>query len=62
RRANVVLRPYSCEGRWHDFSAPSRYILLGREEAEAKLSEIRHLVNTPIHERQATHNLLAQAA
>lgn len=62
RRANVVLRPYSCEGHWHDFSTPSRYISLGREEAEAKLLEIRDLINSPIHERKATYNVLAQAA
>ena len=37
RKANVVLRPYSCEGRWHDFSTPARYISLGRQETEAKL-------------------------
>jgi len=62
RRASVVLRPYSCEGRWHDFSTPSLYISLGRQEAESKLSAIRDLINTPIHERQTTQDLLAQAA
>lgn len=62
RRASVVLRPSSCEGRWHDFSRPSRYISLGRQEAEAKLSAIKDLINTPIYERHPTPNLLAQAA
>ena len=62
RRASVVLRPYSCEGRWHDFSTPARYIWLGREEAASQLSAIRDLINTPIHERQPPHNFLAQAA
>jgi NTE family protein len=62
RRASVVLRPYSCEGRWHDFSAPARYISLGREEAASQLSAIRNLINTPIHERQPPHDILAQAA
>ena len=38
---------YSCEGRWHDFSMPARYISLGRHEAEAKLREIRKLINSP---------------
>jgi NTE family protein len=61
-RASIVLRPYSCEGRWHDFSTPSLYISLGRQEAESKLSAIRDLINTPIHERQSTQNLLAQVA
>jgi NTE family protein len=62
RKANVVLRPYSCEGRWHDFSAPARYISLGRQETEAKLGEIRKLINSPLHERQTTQDLLAQVA
>jgi NTE family protein len=62
RRASLVLRPYSCEGRWHDFSRPSRYISLGRQEAEARLSAIKDLINTPIYERHPTPNLLAQAA
>ena len=62
RRASVVLRPYSCEGRWHDFSTPARYISLGREEAASQLSAIRDLVNTPIHERQPPRNFLVQAA
>jgi hypothetical protein len=57
-----VLRPYSCEGRWHDFSAPARYISLGRQETEAKLGEIRKLINSSLHERQTTQDLLAQVA
>jgi NTE family protein len=62
RRATVVLRPYSCDGHWHDFSNPGRYIALGREEAESKLSAIQDLINTPIRERQLPHNTLVQAA
>jgi NTE family protein len=62
RRASIVLRPYSCEGRWHDFGAPARFISVGRDEATSKLAAIRELINTPIHERQTAHDLLAQAA
>ena len=62
RRASVVLRPFSCDGHWHDFSNPGRYISLGREEAESKLSAIQDLINTPIRERQLPHNTLVQAA
>ena len=43
RRASIVLRPYSCDGRWHDFSTPARYISLGREEAASQLSAIQDL-------------------
>ncbi|MDA0577153.1 MAG: cyclic nucleotide-binding domain-containing protein [Verrucomicrobia bacterium] len=42
--ADVVLRPISCEGRWHDFGRPARYIALGRQVAEAALPEIRGLM------------------
>ena len=62
RRASIVLRPYSCHGRWHDFSTPSHYISLGRQEAEAKLPAIRNLINKPIHVRPTTQQLLAQVA
>jgi NTE family protein len=62
RQANVVLRPYSCEGRWHDFSMPSRYIALGRQEAKAQLSNIRKLISSSLHERETTQELLAQVA
>jgi predicted acylesterase/phospholipase RssA len=62
RRASVVLRPYSCDGHWHDFGNPGGYISLGREEAESKLSSIQDLINTPIRERQLPHNTLVQAA
>jgi NTE family protein len=60
RKASVVLRPYSCEGRWHDFGMPARYIALGRHETEAKLREIRKLINSPLHEHHTTEDLLAQ--
>ena len=62
RRASLVLRPYSCEGRWNDFGSPARYIALGREEALSQLPAIRELVNSPIYEREPPRNLLAQAA
>jgi NTE family protein len=46
-RANVVLRPYSCDGRWHDFGRPAHYIELGRKAAEEQLGEIKALFSLP---------------
>jgi len=42
--ADVVLRPLSFDGRWHDFRRPGKYIALGRHEAEVHLDEIKALV------------------
>ena len=42
--ADVVLRPLSFDGRWHDFRHPGKYIALGREEAEEHLEEIKSLI------------------
>ncbi len=43
--ADVVLRPVSCDGRWHDFANPGRYIALGRKVAEDQIEEIEALVS-----------------
>ena len=43
--ADVVLRPVSFDGRWHDFRRPGKYIALGRREAEEHLDEIKALVD-----------------
>jgi NTE family protein len=61
--ADVVLRPLSFDGRWHDFRHPGKYIALGRREAEEHLDEIKALVNRkdPIHERNLAHESMATA-
>ena len=41
RHADVVLRPTSCDGRWHDFVHPEKYIALGRRAAESQLERIK---------------------
>jgi NTE family protein len=43
--ADVVLRPLSFDGRWHDFRRPGKYIAIGRREAEEHLPEVKALVN-----------------
>lgn len=43
--ADLVLRPLSFDGRWHDFRRPGKYIAIGRREAEQHLDEIKSLVN-----------------
>jgi len=55
-RADVVLRPLSFDGRWHDFRHPGKYIALGRREAEEHLEEIKSLVarKEPVYESEIT--------
>ncbi|HSH92663.1 MAG TPA: patatin-like phospholipase family protein [Roseimicrobium sp.] len=43
RQADVVLRPLSCDGNWHEFDQPGKYIALGRRAALEGLDEIRKL-------------------
>jgi NTE family protein len=54
--ADVVLRPLSFDGRWHDFRRPGKYIAIGRREAEQHLDEVKALVNRkdPIYEAPPT--------
>ena len=59
--ADVVLRPLSFDGRWHDFRRPGKYIALGRQEAEEHLEEIKRLVTRkePSYESQITREPVA---
>lgn len=62
--ADVVLRPLSFDGRWHDFRRPGKYIAIGRREAEEHLEEIKALVNRkePTYEVPfARHTMAAPA-
>jgi NTE family protein len=61
--ADLVLRPLSFDGRWHDFRRPGKYIAIGRREAEDRLEEIKALVNEkkPNHEVHSTHSPLVPA-
>ncbi len=43
RQADVVLRPNSCDGRWHDFSNPRKYIELGRRAAREHLDQLKEV-------------------
>jgi hypothetical protein len=47
--ADVVLRPWACDSRWHDFTNPRKYIALGRAVATEQLAEIKAL--TQPHEK-----------
>ncbi len=62
--ADVVLRPLSFDGRWHDFRRPGKYIAIGRREAEEHLEEIKALVNRkePTYEVSIAHHSLATPA
>ncbi|MEA3188721.1 MAG: hypothetical protein QOD99_2551, partial [Chthoniobacter sp.] len=43
READVVLRPWDCDARWHDFTHPGKYIALGRKVAEDQLPQLKAL-------------------
>jgi NTE family protein len=62
--ADVVLRPLSFDGRWHDFRRPGKYIAIGRREAEEHLEEIKALVNRkePTYEVSIAHHSMAAPA
>jgi hypothetical protein len=49
--ADLVLRPLSLDGRWHDFRRPGKYIAIGRREAEEHIDEIKALV----HRKESTY-------
>jgi NTE family protein len=62
--ADVVIRPLSFDGRWHDFRRPGKYIAIGRREAEEHVEEIKALINRkePTHEiAPAQHTMAAPA-
>jgi NTE family protein len=62
--ADVVVRPLSFDGRWHDFRHPGKYIALGRREAEEHLDEIKALVSRkePAYELNAPVQTLGTIA
>lgn len=64
RQAHVVLRPLACDGSWHDFTHPEKYIALGRRVTEEHLDEIKALLRRkePAHENEPAHVSLAAAA
>ena len=64
RHADLVLRPLSCDGHWHDFTHPGKYIALGRRVAEEHLDQIKALATRKesTDETLSAHYELAQAA
>lgn len=51
RRADVLLRPVTCESFWCDFTHPQKYIKLGRDAAEAQLAQLLALTAPATDER-----------
>jgi NTE family protein len=43
-RADVVIHPFLCESRWHDFHNFNRYLEAGRKAAEEALPAMRKLL------------------
>jgi NTE family protein len=62
RHADLILRPLSFDGRWHDFHHPGKYIALGRHTAEEHLDEIKALIRRHTHENKPASEALANAA
>ncbi|HEY1173957.1 MAG TPA: patatin-like phospholipase family protein [Verrucomicrobiae bacterium] len=62
RNADVVLRPLSCDGKWHEFSNPGKYIALGRQAAQEQLDELRKLGKEPHECADPAQNRMAVAA
>jgi NTE family protein len=62
RHADIVLRPISFDGRWHDFHHPGKYIALGRRTTEEHLSEIKAVIRRHTHEHHTPDNPVAVAA
>lgn len=58
READIVLRPYVCEGRWMDFGNSAQFIAMGREAAEEQLPALRALFASS-HENTPTDKILA---
>jgi len=55
--ADIVVRPWACDSRWHDFANPGKYIALGRKAAEEQLAEMKALTQT--HEKSTAALALA---
>ncbi|MCD6049334.1 MAG: Esterase [Verrucomicrobia bacterium] len=62
RQADVVIRPLSCDGKWHEFSKPGKYISLGRQAAQEQLDEIHKLGKEPYERTDTAQNRMAVAA
>lgn len=62
--ADVVIRPLSFDGRWHDFRRPGKYIAIGRRAAEEGIDEVKALVNRkePTYEITTPHHSVATPA
>ncbi|HEY2952300.1 MAG TPA: patatin-like phospholipase family protein [Verrucomicrobiae bacterium] len=64
RYADVVIRPLTCDTKWHDFTHPGKYIALGRRVAEERLDELKALVagKKKPHETDPTNDTMAGLA
>ncbi len=62
KHADLVLRPLSFDGRWHDFHHPAKYIALGRRIAEEHLDEIKAVIRRKTYEHVTTYHALDVAA
>jgi NTE family protein len=47
KRADIVIKPISCIGRWYDYHEYDHFIQIGRQAAEKALPQIIELLNSP---------------
>lgn len=52
--ADLLIRPVSCDARWHNYHHFAHYIRIGREAAQAALPEIESMLN-PTKKHESTH-------
>ena len=60
QHADVLIRPLACDGVWHDFTKPGKYIALGRQAALEQLDRIKALTHP--HEPKPSAPPLAVAS
>lgn len=60
KRADIVIKPISCIGRWYDYHQYDHFIKIGRQAAEAALPQIRALLETPKNDEPTQSNLVGK--
>ncbi|MFQ3223795.1 MAG: NTE family protein [Lentimonas sp.] len=56
KRADIVIKPISCIGRWYDYHEYDHFIQIGRQAAETALPQIKALLSSNLsNETQANH-------
>lgn len=61
KKADLVIRPISCIGRWYDYHEYKHFIDIGRQAAERALPRIRELLITQkVHHETPTTTVVGE--